>query len=83
MLNRYLAGKADKEAGPKELRPFIASECSDLDEADKWHWQIVRQIGKKVSEIQNAGLGEERCAPPPPGHESSSEVLLVGNLSGC
>ena len=60
MMNRYLKGKADEQAGPKKLRPFLASECSDLHEADKWHHQIIREIGKKVSEIQNAGLGEHR-----------------------
>lgn len=60
MMNRYLKGKSDEQAGPKKLRPFLASECSDLHEADKWHHQIIREIGKKVSDIQNAGLGEHR-----------------------
>jgi pre-mRNA-splicing factor ISY1 len=62
MMNRYLKGKTDEVAGPKKLRPFLASECSDIHEADKWHHQIIREIGKKVSEIQNAGLGEHRWA---------------------
>lgn len=61
MMNRYLKGKSDEQAGPKKLRPFLASECPDLHEADRWHHQIIREIGKKVSEIQNAGLGEHRC----------------------
>lgn len=60
MLNKYLRGKEEQERGPKKLRPFLASECTTLNEADKWHWQIVREIGKKVGEIQNAGLGEHR-----------------------
>lgn len=38
----------------------MASECRDLNEADKWRQQILREIGKKVMEIQNAGLGEHR-----------------------
>jgi Isy1-like splicing family len=62
MMNRYLKGKTDELAGPKRLRPFLASECADLHEADRWHHQIIREIGRKVSEIQNAGLGEHRCA---------------------
>ena len=65
MMNRYLKGKQDEQAGPKKLRPFLASEVSDLQEADKWHHQVVREISRKVSEIQNAGLGEHRCRPAP------------------
>jgi hypothetical protein len=61
MMNRYLKGKQDEETGPKKLRPFLASEVSDIQEADKWHHQIVREISRKVSEIQNSGLGEHRC----------------------
>ncbi|GLC51525.1 hypothetical protein PLESTB_000511900 [Pleodorina starrii] len=60
MLNRYLAGKVDEKRGPKQKRPYLASECRDLVEADKWRSQIIREIGKKVMEIQNEGLGEHR-----------------------
>jgi pre-mRNA-splicing factor ISY1 len=31
-----------------------------LNEADKWRQQILREVGKKVMEIQNAALGEHR-----------------------
>jgi hypothetical protein len=58
--NRYLAGKQEEKRGPKQKRPYLASECRDLNEADKWRQQILREIGKKVMEIQNAGLGEHR-----------------------
>lgn len=34
------------------------AECNDVAEADKWRSQILREIGRKVMEIQNAGLGE-------------------------
>lgn len=61
MLNRFLKGKQTDERGPKQKRPYLASEVSDLNEADKWRQQILREIGKKVMEIQNAGLGEHRC----------------------
>ncbi len=68
MLNRYLAGKQADARGPKQKRPYLASECTDLVEADKWRQQILRDVGKKVMEIQNAGLGEHRCGarPAPP-----------------
>lgn len=62
MLNRFLQAKQDDQRGPKQRRPYLATECTDLNEADKWRQQILREIGRKVMEIQNAGLGEHRCA---------------------
>ncbi|GAB4818782.1 hypothetical protein N2152v2_005828 [Parachlorella kessleri] len=60
MLNRFLAGKQAEARGERQKRPYLATECHDLNEADKWRQQILREIGKKVMEIQNAGLGEHR-----------------------
>ena len=60
MLNRFLSSKADKETGGRKRRPYLASECRDLNEADKWRSEILRDIGRKVMEIQNAALGEHR-----------------------
>lgn len=61
MLNRFLSSKMDKEGGGRATkRPYLASNCKDLNEADKWRSEILRDIGKKVMEIQNAGLGEHR-----------------------
>lgn len=59
MLNRFLADKQGKPA-TKAKRPHLASECSDLNEADRWRQQILREIGRKVMEIQNVALGEHR-----------------------
>ncbi|MCL7049169.1 hypothetical protein MKW94_017707 [Papaver nudicaule] len=58
MLNRFITLKNEEKKKPKERRPFLASECRDLAEADKWRQQIMREIGRKVAEIQNEGLGE-------------------------
>lgn len=58
---RFLAGKQAEARGEKQKRPYLATECHDLNEADKWRQQILREIGKKVMDIQNAGLGEHRC----------------------
>lgn len=63
-MNRYLAGAQQKEREqlgkvPRK-RPKLASECSDLSQADKFYHQITREIGQKVMEIQNSGLGEAR-----------------------
>ncbi|AEE76149.1 putative pre-mRNA-splicing factor Isy1, helix hairpin bin domain superfamily [Arabidopsis thaliana] len=60
MLNRFITQKESEKKKPKERRPYLASECRDLAEADKWRQQILREIGSKVAEIQNEGLGEHR-----------------------
>lgn len=43
-----------------ERRPYLATECSNLKDCERWRVQIIREISKKVSQIQNAGLGEFR-----------------------
>lgn len=63
MLNKLLASKQET-ARPRQQRPYLASECRDLNQADKWRAQVLREIGKKVLEIQNAGLGEHKCVDP-------------------
>eukprot|EP01098_Paradermamoeba_levis_P009050 TRINITY_DN3748_c1_g5_i1.p1 TRINITY_DN3748_c1_g5~~TRINITY_DN3748_c1_g5_i1.p1 ORF type:complete len:273 (-),score=97.10 TRINITY_DN3748_c1_g5_i1:135-953(-) len=60
MLNRFLQLKAEEKRKPKERRPYLASECHNLPECEKWRSQILRDVGKKVTEIQNASLGEYR-----------------------
>ncbi|KAF5727693.1 Pre-mRNA-splicing factor ISY1-like protein [Tripterygium wilfordii] len=60
MLNRFITMKEQEKKKPKERRPYLASECRDLAEADKWRQQIMREIGRKVAEVQNEGLGEHR-----------------------
>ena len=64
VLNRLINAK-NAEARPggtskPAKRPFLASACDDLADADRWRAQVVREIGSKVMEIQNAGLGEAR-----------------------
>jgi len=49
-----------KEKKPKEIRPPIVSDCNTLVECEKWRTEVLRDIGKLVSEIQNEGLGEHR-----------------------
>lgn len=60
LLNRFLASKQERIRRPPKKRPSHTSECFDLNEADRWRQQILREIGKKVMDIQNAGLGEYR-----------------------
>ncbi|KAI0984724.1 hypothetical protein GJ496_009365 [Pomphorhynchus laevis] len=51
-----------KEQGKlnKERRPYLASEEFNLKKAEKWRQDVIREIAKKVTQIQNAGLGEFR-----------------------
>jgi len=44
----------------RKRRPYISSECDDLKECEKWRLEIIREISRKVTQIQNAGLGEFR-----------------------
>ncbi|XP_065183618.1 pre-mRNA-splicing factor ISY1 homolog isoform X2 [Sycon ciliatum] len=60
MLNRYVAMKQSEGKEAPQRRPYLATECDDLAAAERWRHQIIREIAKKVSQIQNAGLGEFR-----------------------
>eukprot|EP00210_Caulerpa_lentillifera_P008692 g8291.t1 len=60
LLNRFLASKQEAARQPTKKRPALAAECRDLNQADRWRQQILREIGRKVMDIQNAGLGEHR-----------------------
>lgn len=59
-LARWHKMKSDEErGGPKEQRrPYLSTLVESLPEAEKWRIQIIRDVAKKVSQIQNAGLGE-------------------------
>lgn len=52
--------RASQEGGlkVKERRPYIATDCDDLQQAEKWRRQVLGEISRKVAQIQNAGLGE-------------------------
>lgn len=63
MFNRWTAMKESMEKGTDQQstrRPFLASECKSLPDAERWRRQIIHEITRKVTEIQNAGLGEAR-----------------------
>lgn len=57
MLSRYLQTKKEG-GGRKEKRPYLATLCDDVDEAEKWRQQILGEIRRRVSEIQNPGLDD-------------------------
>lgn len=51
-LARWRAAK-ELESGEKERRPYLASECTDLNKCEKFRLEIIREISRKVSQIQN------------------------------
>ncbi|XP_018575466.1 pre-mRNA-splicing factor ISY1 homolog [Anoplophora glabripennis] len=59
-LARWRAAQLGETDKHKKRRPYLASECKSLYACEKWRMQIIREIAKKVSQIQNAGLGEFR-----------------------
>eukprot|EP01006_Ploeotia_vitrea_P055597 TRINITY_DN68013_c8_g7_i1.p1 TRINITY_DN68013_c8_g7~~TRINITY_DN68013_c8_g7_i1.p1 ORF type:complete len:208 (-),score=21.76 TRINITY_DN68013_c8_g7_i1:192-815(-) len=61
MLNRWTRLKEDQEKDAnKRWRPYLASECSSTADAQRWRLDIIKEVSKKVTEIQNAALGEYR-----------------------
>lgn len=60
-LARWRAAQVSDTGKEKERRPYLASECLDLSKAEKWRMQIIREIAKKVAQIQNGRLSRFMC----------------------
>jgi pre-mRNA-splicing factor ISY1 len=58
-LARWRAAK-EAETGKNERRSYLVRECTDVKKCGKWRIEIIREISKKVEQIQNAGLEEFR-----------------------
>jgi pre-mRNA-splicing factor ISY1 len=58
MLNRWVAMKKDLNSRTKDKRPSLSTECNNLQECGRWREQVVKEITKRVTHIQNASLGE-------------------------
>ena len=59
-LARWRKAKMEEEGldTKGQRRPYLASQCHDLKSAEKWRIQVIREASKKMTQIQNAGLGE-------------------------
>ncbi|CDW60252.1 Isy1 and Fringe and Rab5ip domain containing prot ein [Trichuris trichiura] len=57
-LARWRRMKMEEERGPIARRPALASECNDLRRAERWRMDVIREIARKIAQIQNPGLGE-------------------------
>ena len=60
MLNKWWAMKRNLYLRDPDEPPPLVSDCKSLTDCYRWREQIIKEIGEKVSEIQNAGLGEFR-----------------------
>eukprot|EP00585_Thalassiosira_rotula_P006047 CAMPEP_0196138972 /NCGR_PEP_ID=MMETSP0910-20130528/6418_1 /TAXON_ID=49265 /ORGANISM="Thalassiosira rotula, Strain GSO102" /LENGTH=182 /DNA_ID=CAMNT_0041399643 /DNA_START=122 /DNA_END=666 /DNA_ORIENTATION=- len=66
MLNKWVKMKQEGDptstlsrlAARREKRPFLASHCEHLADAERFRKQIIREISEGVKKIQNVGLGE-------------------------
>jgi len=62
MLNKWVKmreeGNITTSAPRQQKRPYLASECEHLADAEYYRNQIVREITALISKIQNPGLGE-------------------------
>jgi len=64
-LARWRQMKIDSETGGGKFtgvrrRPYLAEECGDVRGCKRWRREIIQEISQKMSQIQNAGLGEFR-----------------------
>jgi len=60
MMNKWVKMRDADNGGPQvsTRRPFLASHCEHLHDAEKWRRQIIREISAGVSKIQNPGMGD-------------------------
>lgn len=59
MMNRWVDSVERGGAGVQRgKRPYLASECDDVKDAEYWRREIIKEITILVRDIQNAGLGE-------------------------
>lgn len=58
MLYRFREAKAQELglATRSDRRPRIASTCKDLRQCERWRGEILREISRKVSKIQDRKL---------------------------
>lgn len=59
LLNRFSSMKKDLYID-KEKRPINAKHCKNIQDCNKWRSQVIKEISNKITQIQNAMLGEEK-----------------------
>ncbi|GAA6024840.1 hypothetical protein JCM11491_005673 [Sporobolomyces phaffii] len=58
MLYRFREAQAAELglAQKTDRRPRVAAMCKDLRQCERWRGEILRDVSRKVSKIQDAGL---------------------------
>lgn len=58
MLFRFREAQAAELglSGRSDRRPRVASSCKDLRQCERWRGEILREISRKVSKIQDGAL---------------------------
>lgn len=60
MLNKWWLMKRALYCRDPDEPPPLIEDCNSLKECYRWRETIMKEIGDKVAEIQNAGLGDFR-----------------------
>ena len=60
MLNKFVTAKTAANKKNMTDRPYLSTECDDITDCEVWRNQIIKDISKKVSLIQNEGLDEHK-----------------------
>lgn len=60
MFNKWDTFKKEFHSKDSNKRPLLATECDSLTQAEKFRRDIIRDVTKNISAIQNASLGEHR-----------------------
>lgn len=60
MLNRYLQSKKEPRRDERR-RPYLSTLCDDVEEAEKWRLQVLRDIRRRIEEIHNPGLDDTQA----------------------
>ncbi|KAL3796778.1 hypothetical protein HJC23_010925 [Cyclotella cryptica] len=66
MLNKWVRMREEEDptstlarrAAARAKRPFLATQCEHLADAERFRLQIIREIGDGIKKIQNPGMGE-------------------------
>ncbi|KAL7715499.1 pre-mRNA-splicing factor ISY1 [Entamoeba marina] len=58
MLHRWKQMQTEERIGNKKIKPKNPDQCKTLSEAKFWRQTLVKEISKKIGEIQNVALGE-------------------------
>jgi pre-mRNA-splicing factor ISY1 len=60
MFNKWTTFKRESHLGARK-KPFLASECTSLVDAEKFRRDIIRDVNKKIAVIQNGELQCDTC----------------------